>query len=124
MSEKTIVYSRDGEYFHEEPELVDEMREEWKESKFEPDGYYTGEQKDIDVAGLVSDIVVEDILNGMDQALYHIVGEVSEDALNITDEKKAELKDIITKFMRENCSCSCWAVENVKYHSFTNEGIE
>ncbi len=124
MSEKTIVYSRDGEYFNDDPDLVDEMREEWKESKFEPDGYYAGEQKDIDVAGLVPDYIVNEILDSMDQALYDIVGEVSEDALDITDEKKAELKELITNFMRENCSCSCWAVENVKYHSFTEEGIE
>lgn len=124
MSEKTIVYSCDGECFYEGAERVDEYREDWMTGEPDDGGYYTGEQKNIDVASLVPDYIVNEILDSMDQSLYDIVGEVSEDALSLSDEKKIELKELITNFMKENCSCSCWAVENVKYHSFPDESGE
>ena len=122
MSEqKTIVYSRDGEIFQEDEGLIDDAREDWIAGEPEYGGYYSGERRDIVVEDLVSDIVVEEILNGMDEALYDIVGEAAEDALYISDEKKEELRNIITNFISENCSCRCWAVDDVKYHNFNNE---
>ena len=122
MSEqKTIVYSRDGEIFQEDEGLIDDAREDWIAGEPEYGGYYSGERRDIVVEDLVSDIVVEEILNGMDEALYDIVGEAAEDALYISDEKKEELRNIITNFIGENCSCRCWAVDDVKYHNFKNE---
>ena len=119
--EKTIVYSRDGEVFYDDEGIIQEARNDWEEGESEEGGYYSGEQRCIDVASLVSDWAVGDIIESMDQALYDICGEVSEDALSITKEKKAELQKIITNFMKENCTCSCFAVDNVEYHSFMTE---
>ena len=120
MSEqKTILYSRDGETFYDNEGIIQEARDDWEDGESEDGGYYSGEQRDIDVVSLVSNWAVEDILEQMDHALYDICGEVSEDALSITKEKKAELQEIITNFMKENCTCSCLAVDNVQYHSFT-----
>ena len=117
--QKTILYSRDGETFYDNEGIIQEARDDWEDGESEYGGYYSGEQRDIDVASLVSDWAVGDILESMDQALYDICGEVSEDALSITKEKMAELQEIITNFMKENCTCSCWAVDNAQYHSFT-----
>lgn len=122
MSEqKTIVYSRDGDFFYEDKDLIDDAREDWISGEPEDGGYYTGERKEINVANLVRDSCVDEIIEHMDEALYDIVGEVAEDALSITNEKKEELERIIRQFIKENCSCSCWAVDNVEYHSFMTE---
>ena len=118
--EKTIVYSRDGNIFYEDESLIDDAHEDWISGEPEDGGYYYGEKKEIDVVSLVSDSCIDDIMERMYEALYDIVGEFAEDALSITDEKKKELTKIIHQFIKENCSCSCWAVENVKYHSFCN----
>ena len=122
MSEqKTIVYSRDGDFFYEDEGLIDDAREDWITGEPEDGGYYSGERRDIVVSDLVSDRVVDDILENMYDGLYDIVGEAAEDALYISDEKKEELRNIITNFIGENCSCGCWAVDDVKYHNFNNE---
>ena len=122
MSEqKTVVYSRDGEMFYEDDGLIDDAREDWISGEPEDGGYYSGEQKSILVEELVSDCCVEEIIERMYEALYDIVGGLAEDMLSITDEKKNELQEIIRQFMKENCSCSCWAVDNVEYHSFNSE---
>lgn len=122
MSEaKEIVYSRDGEIFRDDESILKEAKNDWMSGEPLDGGYYSGERKDIGIENLVSDIVVEDILNDMESALYDIIGEVAEDALSMSDEKKEELRDIITKFIVNNCSCSCFAVENIKYHSFLYE---
>jgi len=107
--EKEIVYSRDGEVFYHNEDIIDEAIDE-------DCGYYTGEKHNIDVGNLVSNSAVDVIIDHMNDALYDIVGEVSIDALSITKEKQTELQKIIRQFMKENCSCSCWSVDNVQYH--------
>ena len=114
--DKYIVYSRDGEYFYDDEGVIDDAREDG--------GYYSGERRDIIVSDLVSDYVVDDILERMGESLYDIVGDHAEDQISISDENKDELRNIITNFISENCSCSCWAVNNVQYHSFRDEGGE
>ena len=122
MEIKVIVYSLDGETFYEDEGLIDDAREDWITGEPEGGGYYSGVQKQILVEDLVSDCCVDEIIERMEEALYDIVGEVSEDALDITDEKKKELQEIIRNFMKVNCSCSYWAVDSVQYHSFLDEG--
>ena len=122
QEQKTIAYSRDGEFFYEDEGLVDEAREDWISGEPEDGGYYSGELKQIDVANLISDCCVDEIIERMYEALYDMVGEAAEDALSITIEKKEELQEIIKNFIKENCSCSCWAVDNVEYHSFKTDG--
>ena len=119
--EKTIVYSRDGEMFYEDEGLIDEARGDWISGEPEDGGYYSGVQKHILVDELVPDYCVDEIVERMADALYDIVGELSEDRLHITTGKREELQEIIRNFMKDNCSCSCWAVDNVKYHSFIDE---
>lgn len=121
-NQKTIVYSRDGETFYEDEGLIDDAREDWISGEPEDGGYYSGIQKQILVEDLVSDCCVDEIIERMDEALYYIVGELAEDMLSITYEKKKELQEIIRIFMKDNCSCSCWAVDNIQYHSFLDEG--
>ena len=116
--EKTIVYSRDGNFFYEDEGLIDDAREDWITGEPEVGGYYSGVQKQILVEDLVSDCCVDEIIEHMEEALYDIVGELGEDRLSIAEEKKKELQRIIRNFMKDNCTCSCWAVDNVQYHSF------
>ncbi len=123
--DKYIVYSRDGEYFYDDEGVIDDAREDWMSGEPEDGGYYSGERVDIIASDLVSDCVVDDILERMGESLHDIVGDHAEDAIiSISDEKKEELRNIITNFISENCSCSCWAVNNVQYHSFRDEGGE
>ena len=119
--EKTIVYSRDGNFFYEDEGLIDDARKDWITGEPEVGGYYSGVQKQILVEDLVSDCCVDEIIERMEEALYDIVGELGEDRLSITEEKKKELYEIIRNFMKENCTCSCEAVDNVQYHSFQDE---
>lgn len=119
--EKTIVYSRDGNFFYEDEGLIDDAREDWITGEPEVGGYYSGVQKQILVEDLVSDCCVDEIIERMREALYDIVGEPAEDNLFITEEKKNELQEIIRNFMKENCSCGCWAVDDVQYHSFLDK---
>ena len=119
--EKTIIYSRDGEIFYEDEGLIDEAREDWIAGESGASGYYSGVQKHILVADLVSDYCVDDIIDGMYDSLYDEVGDMAEDRLHITTGKREELQEIIRNFMKENCSCSCWAVDDVRYHSFLDE---
>ena len=121
MGIKAIVYSRDGEIFYGNKGIIDEARDDWEAGESEEVGYYTGERREIDVANLIPNHMVNEIIGYMDEALYDIVGEVSEDALDMSGEKKKELHEIIRNFMQDNCSCSCWAVDNVQYHSFLDE---
>lgn len=121
MEIKTIVYSRDGEIFYEDEGLIDDAREDWISGEPEDGGYYSGVQKQILVEDLVSDCCVDEIIERMYESLYDMVGELGEDKLSITEEKKNKLQEIIRNFMKDNCSCSCWSVDNVKYHSFLDE---
>ena len=121
METKVIVYSIDGETFYEDECLIDDAREDWITWEPEGGGYYSGVQKQILVEDLVSDCCVDEIIERMEEALYDIVGELGEDRLSITYEKKKELQEIIRNFIKVNCSCSCWAVDSVQYHSFLDE---
>ena len=116
--EKIIVYSRDGDIYHEDEGLIDDAYEDWITGEPEDGGYYSGERKEINVDDLVHNWYVDDIIDHMEEGLYDIVGEVADESLSISKEKKDELVNIIKQFMKDNCSCSCWAVENIKYNSF------
>ena len=121
MEIKVTVYSLNGGTFYEDEGLIDDAREDWITGEPEGGGYYSGVQKQILVEDLVSDCCVDEIIERMAEALYDIVGELGEDRLSITYEKKKELQEIIRNFMKVNCSCSCWAVDGVQYHSFLDE---
>lgn len=124
MEIKTIAYSRDGEFFYGNKNIIDEAKDDYETGDSEEGGYYTGEIREIDVENLIPSNIVNEIIGYMDESLYDIVGEVSEYALDITYEKKKELYEVIRNFMKENCTCSCWAVDNIQYHSFIDEDKE
>lgn len=116
--EKIIVYSRDGDFYHEDKGLIDDAYEDWITGELEEGGYYSGERKEINVEDLVHNWYIDDIVDHMEECLYDIVGEVADNALSISKEKKEELTNIIKQFMKDNCSCSCWSVDNIEYNPF------
>lgn len=103
MSEQ--AYSRDGErYFSDIEDLG-----------LEPgDGYFVGDQVEIQPGQLVRDFMVGEILEKMDEALYDEVGEVAEDAISLSEEDADVLHNLIVDFMNSRATVSCYKVVNIR----------
>lgn len=100
------VYSADGEIFGNVE--LDDLEGECC--------YYSGDSLPIKPSELITQWVVDDILERMDERLYDECGDVSEDAIRIENSAKEELKAFIMDFMDKHCKVSCYKVENVKFH--------
>jgi hypothetical protein len=104
--EKVIVYSLDGEHFNEDKDIIHSS----------DNGYYTGIRKEVDKRDLVSNVAVADIIDGMAERLWEIVGDVAEDNISLSDDNYKKLDSIIREFMEQHLSLTCYEVEEVKYH--------
>lgn len=77
------------------------------------DVYYEGTVQEITPSRLVGKWTVSNILGTMDENLYGIVGECSEDALELSDEDQESLLKYIKDFMDKNATISCFHVTDV-----------
>ena len=100
----TKVYSTCGEVFnYEEPEFDI------------GDHYYSGDKVEVKPSSLLYSAVPY-MIDSMEEQLYERVGEVAEDAMSLSQEKRNELEKLIENFMDENVEISCYAVENIEEH--------
>lgn len=108
-----IYYSRDGETFNDE--CVEDLDLEVGET------YYFGESQEIKPSSLIPKFAVDEILERMEESLFHEVGELAEDRLYVSDEAKADFLEFMQKWADENCAVSCYKVINVKEAVFNGE---
>lgn len=112
MKEGDTVYSTCGEVFN------------YDQIDFDiGDSYYSGTVVEVKPESLVGKWTVDRILEQMDESLFEEVGEVAEDSLDLSQEKKDELFELIKNFMRDNASVTCYKVEDIKEHIVTIEDI-
>ena len=78
------------------------------------DTYYEGVISEIAPSKLLSKWTVDTILEQMDEALYEVVGESAFSSLDMNPEMKAELQSIISNFVDNNISSSCYSVIDIE----------
>lgn len=111
MKATDLYYSLDGSIFN-----TDDLTELDLE-----DGqtYWQGERVDIKPSSLVDDYVAAQVIERMNEALFDMVGDMSEDRLHISDCEEKELLQIIRKWADKRATLSCWKVENAKEMTFS-----
>lgn len=112
MSAPDLCYSTDGELFNTgdltELDLVDGQT------------YWQGERVEIKPAELVGDYVAAQVIERMNESLFDLVGELSEDGLHISDCEEKELLQIIKKWANKRATVSCWKIKNAKEMTFVS----
>lgn len=88
------------------------------------DTYFSGTVVEVSPQSLLSKWTVDTIVEQMEERLYEEVGEASYDALNIPEDKKQELLLIISDFVKENATVSCYKVEDIKEHILTVDDLD
>jgi len=112
MNAGDTVYSTDGEVFNYDRVDLDVG-----------ETYYKGTVVEIRPESLVHEWAVDDIVERMEEALFEEVGEIAEGNLSLSEDKSKELHRIIVEFMKNNCSVSCYKVENITEHTVTEADL-
>lgn len=115
MNAPDLYYSTDGELFNTddltELDLVDGQT------------YWQGERVEIKPSELISDYIAAQIIERMEESLFDLVGELSEDRLLVSDQQENELLKIVKAWADSEVKIDCWKIKNVKEMTF-NEGWE
>lgn len=100
-----LVYSRSGEEFDYDEELLDDLED--------GDTYFVGTKTIIEPSDVITgyaDMIAERI----EEELYYYVGDIIVDYDVITQDKKDELDNLISNFLKKNLAIDVYQVVDIK----------
>jgi transcriptional regulator with XRE-family HTH domain len=119
------AYSLDGEYWVTDwGELLDLLMGKLRSKNIQDligAEYFEGDQVLVTTGELVDVDAIIDIIN---ETAWEIMGEHGEDYPNLTEEEKAELKELIVSFLDKKDPHGCFKVKNVVKKTITAEDLE
>ena len=105
----TKVYSTCGEVFNYDTPDFDEG-----------DHYYSGDKVEIKPSDLLFSNVSA-LIDSMEEQLYERVGDIGEGSLSYEKGIHRKATKLLEKFVDENFSVGCYAVENIEEHIMKEE---
>lgn len=89
----------------------------------EYESFVTGIQGEITFESISHDPANEiDIwIENMTYSAREMCGEAAQDNIELPEEKKKELSEIILKYLKENIEIACWPIHAIEYHNSEEE---